>query len=122
MPTYPWWPTMISEVRAKGTTPRAPAAWLAPDLHRRHRHSQPERVEKRAREPPAYDPQPRSWRAAAARLRVEEGKVRADHRRVAQKVAAAGGPDGGGSRYRDALIGWLLARGVVIRDDVELVV
>lgn len=72
--------------------------------------------------PPAYDPQPRSWRSAAARLRVEEGKVRADHRRVAQKVAAAGGPDGGGSRYRDALIGWLLARGVVVRDDVDLVV
>jgi len=72
--------------------------------------------------PPAYDPQPRSWRAASRRLRVEEGKVRADHRRVAQKVAAAGGPDGGGSRYRDALIGWMLSRGVVTPDDRDLVV
>ena len=63
--------------------------------------------------PPRYRREPRSFRAAAARLRVEEGKVKADLRRVQQKVADAGGPRAGGVRYRDVLVSWLMARQVV---------
>lgn len=63
--------------------------------------------------PPRYRREPRSFRAAAARLRVEEGKVKADLRRVQQKVAEAGGPRDGGARYRDVLISWLMARQVI---------
>jgi len=69
--------------------------------------------------PPAYRREPNSFRAAAHRLRVEEGKVKADLRRAQEKVARAGGPGGGGSRYRDALIEWLMSRGVVRRRDRE---
>lgn len=69
--------------------------------------------------PPMYRREPRSFRAAAALLHVEEGKVKADLRRVQAKVAAAGGPSGGGSRYRDVLISWLHSRQVVRRADLE---
>ena len=68
--------------------------------------------------PPHYRREPRSFRAAAALLGVEEGKVKADLRRVQTKVAAAGGPAPGGSRYRDALISWLHSRDVVRRIDL----
>lgn len=63
--------------------------------------------------PPRYRREPRSLRAAAARLGVEEGKVKADLRRVQDKVATAGGPAPGGVRHRDVLISWLMARGVI---------
>lgn len=68
--------------------------------------------------PPRYRREPNSFRAAARRLQVEEGKVKADLRRVQAKVARAGGPTAGGSRYRDALIQWLVSRRVVDRSDL----
>ena len=70
--------------------------------------------------PPHYRREPRSFRAAGKRIGAEEGKVKADLRRVQQKVAAAGGPAEGGARYRDALISWLLSRGVVRRSDLPI--
>jgi len=70
--------------------------------------------------PPHYRREPKSFRAAAHRIGVEEGKVKADLRRVQQKVQGAGGPADGGPRYRDALISWLMARTVVRRQDVAL--
>lgn len=70
--------------------------------------------------PPAYRREPNSYRAAARRIGAEEGKVKADLRRVQDKVARAGGPDEGGSRARDALIGWLASRGVITRADLRL--
>lgn len=70
--------------------------------------------------PPHYRREPRSFRAAGHRLRVEEGKVKADLRRVQDKVARAGGPAEGGHRYRDTLISWLLSREVVTRHDLAL--
>lgn len=70
--------------------------------------------------PPRYRREPASYRAAARRLGVEEGKVKADLRRVQEKVARAGGPDDGGSRARDALIEWLISRRIVYRADLSL--
>lgn len=68
--------------------------------------------------PPKYRRQPNSFRAAAAKLSVAEGKVKADHRRVVEKVARAGGP-ANGLVDRDGLVGWLLTRNVISYDDVE---
>lgn len=70
--------------------------------------------------PPLYRREPNSYRAAAHRIGAEEGKVKADLRRVQEKVARAGGPAEGGSRARDALIAWLASRGVVRRADLAL--
>lgn len=70
--------------------------------------------------PPHYQREPRSFRAAGHRLRVEEGKVKADLRRVQAKVTRAGGPAEGGRRYRDTLISWLMSREVVHRRDLAL--
>ena len=70
--------------------------------------------------PPRYRREPASYRAAARRLGVEEGKVKADLRRVQEKVARAGGPADGGSRARDTLIEWLASRGTVGRADLLL--
>jgi hypothetical protein len=70
--------------------------------------------------PPHYWREPRSFRAAGHRLRVAEGKVKADLRRVQAKVARARGPAEGGGRYRDALISWLMSREVVVRRDLAL--
>ncbi len=70
--------------------------------------------------PPTYRREPNSYRAAARRLRVEEGKIKADLRRVQQKVARAGGPEVSGARSRDTLIMWLVSRDCVSRDDLEL--
>ncbi len=70
--------------------------------------------------PPHYRREPNSYRAAARRLGAEEGKVKADLRRVQEKVGKAGGPAEGGSRARDALIAWLASRRVVTRDDLAL--
>lgn len=71
--------------------------------------------------PPAYRREPNSYRAAARRIGAEEGKVKADLRRVQDKVARAGGPDEGGSRARDALIAWLASRRVITRADLALI-
>lgn len=70
--------------------------------------------------PPRYRREPNSYRAAARRIGAEEGKVKADLRRVQEKVSRAGGPDGGGSRARDALVAWLASRRVVTRADLAL--
>ena len=70
--------------------------------------------------PPFYHREPRSFRAAGYRLGVAEGKVKADLRRVQDKVARAGGPADGGLRYRDALISWLMSREVVQRDQLGM--
>ncbi len=70
--------------------------------------------------PPRYRREPASYRAAARRIGAEEGKVKADLRRVREKVARAGGPDDGGSRARDALVEWLVSRGIVRRGDLTL--
>ncbi len=70
--------------------------------------------------PPRYRREPNSYRAAAHRISAEEGKVKADLRRVSEKVAKAGGPDDGGSRARDTLIGWLASRGVVSRSHLAV--
>jgi hypothetical protein len=68
--------------------------------------------------PPRYRREPASYRAAAKRIGVEEGKVKADLRRVQEKVARAGGPADGGSRARDALVEWLISRRLVCRADL----
>lgn len=70
--------------------------------------------------PPFYRREPNSYRAAAHRIGAEEGKVKADLRRVQDKVARAGGPTEGGSRVRDTLIGYLASRGVVRREHLDL--
>lgn len=62
--------------------------------------------------PPLYRREPRSFRAVAVALGVTEAKVKADHRRVVEKVKAAGGPPDGQTN-REGLICWLLTRGVI---------
>ncbi len=71
--------------------------------------------------PPHHTRRPNSFRAVGARLGVEEGKVKADHRRVADKVITAGGPTDAHSN-RDALIAWLLTRQIINAADVSEIV
>lgn len=69
--------------------------------------------------PPEYARAPVSFRAAAVQLNAAEGKVKADHRRVVDKVLAAGGPDSVSSN-RERLITWLLTRRVITSADLAL--
>lgn len=62
--------------------------------------------------PPHYTRRPHSFRSVSVRLGVEEGKVKADHRRAVERVIAAGGPSDAHSN-RDALVAWLLSRGLL---------
>lgn len=62
--------------------------------------------------PPHYTRRPNSFRAVAVRLGVEQGKVKADHRRAIEKVIAAGGPTNAHTN-RDGLVAWLLSRRVL---------
>ncbi len=69
--------------------------------------------------PPEYSRTPASFRAAAVVLEAAEGKVKSDHRRVVDKVLAAGGPPSV-SFDRERLITWLLTRRIITSADLQL--
>lgn len=106
---------VVASDRSDGTTPEGAVA-----LTRNELRSVLAVYEGYLQLPPRYRREPNSFRAAAHRLSVEEGKVKADLRRVQEKVAVAGGPAQGGSRYRDALIVWLMSRNCVTPGDLPL--